>query len=114
MTLSGTQFPFESLFYHSEHLSVGGTLIGVGGVYSVHHGHDAESSFAASLALALSPIANATYAFWLTLTCKFFFGISLIAFTEFNQLHFKIICPHFIAFIQRFAFHSRSFPTHLN
>ena len=84
MTLSGTQFPFESLFYPSEHPSVGGTLIGVGGVYSVHHGHDAESSFAASLALALSPIAHATYAFMLTLTCKFFFGRSLIATLFFN------------------------------
>lgn len=84
MTLSGTQFPFESLFYPSEHPSVGGTLIGVGGVYGVQHGHDAESSFAASLALALSPIAHATYAFMLTLTCKFFFGRSLIATLFFN------------------------------
>ncbi len=79
MTLPGTQFLFESLFYPSEHSSVGGTLIGVRGtligvgiVYGLNHGHDAESSFAASLALALSPIAHATYAFWLTLTCKFF------------------------------------------
>jgi hypothetical protein len=50
----------------------------------VQHGHVAESSFAASLALALSPIAHATYAFMLTLTCKFFFGRSLIATLFFN------------------------------